>query len=137
MGSYGENRWVHRTIRNSQGQEVGWPSKDKQWSTINVKQQDQIPMFCDSWWYGAQPENEDIPEVVEGGMNHPNANYTNRFCINRHDQAINICYFDNSVRRVYLKALWRQRWHRNFKMDYPLPVWPEWMKHMRGDPDKK
>ena len=50
-------------------------------------------------------------------------NAMNRFCINRHQQAINGVYLDYHVDKIWLKSLWRQKWSKRFDVNAPEPDW--------------
>jgi len=57
-----------------------------------------------------------------------------RFCIDRHQQAINGVFLDYSVSKVWLKQLWRLRWSKAFDINAPLPHWASeapWMKDFK------
>jgi len=59
----------------------------------------------------------------------------NRFCINRHQQGINGIFLDYSVRKIWLKELWRLKWARNFSLSATLPNWEveaPWMASFKG-----
>jgi hypothetical protein len=54
----------------------------------------------------------------------------NRFCINRHQQAINGLFLDYSVREIGLKELWRLKWHKTFNTNVTV-TWPQWMQNFK------
>ena len=87
-----------------------------------------FPLFMDCWFWCAGPEIDDTVPQTEEQRLAPHTDSMNRFVINRHQGAINSIFLDNSVRKIGLKALWKQRWHRSWRMDWPLPDWPEWMQ---------
>ena len=47
-----------------------------------------------------------------------------RFCIDRHNRAINLCYADGRATPVKLEELWSQRWHAKYKFGYQKIVIP-------------
>jgi len=58
-----------------------------------------------------------------------------RFTMDRHSQAINSVYLDYSVRKIWLKSLWKQKWSKRFLLNEPLPDWQTeapWMAHFKG-----
>ena len=60
----------------------------------------------------------------------------NRFCINRHDQAINGIYLDYHVDKIWLKALWNRKWSKRFDLGAPKPDWATeapWMASFKDD----
>ena len=103
------------------------PAKDY-WGNVHVMHPSQVPLFMDSWFWCAGPENDDLPPKYDGEMVTAHTDGMNRICINRHQGTINAIYMDYTVRKVPLKSLWKQRWHRSWRMDWPLPEWPEWMQ---------
>ncbi len=72
----------------------------------------------DSVWVGSWPDRDDIVPndlILGTGMNHSNGLFMGRFCIDRHNKAINIGFVDTRVDRVYLEDLWTLKWHRLFR----------------------
>lgn len=55
----------------------------------------------------------------------------NRFCMNRHSQAINAVFLDYSVRKVWLKEMWRLKWSKRFDTEV-VKEWPDWMAGFKG-----
>jgi hypothetical protein len=45
-----------------------------------------------------------------------------RFCINRHDMAINLAFVGGNVERVDLSDLWAIRWHKTYYRFYNISV---------------
>ncbi len=62
-----------------------------------------------------------------------------RFCIDRHDGAVNSLFLDWSVRKTGLKELWTLKWHQNCETRGPWTKtggvqpedWPAWMRRFR------
>jgi len=84
----------------------------------------------DCWGVGAYLLPTDAPPAYDGDS----VAHMGRFCINRHDRAINMIYLDQSARRLGLKSLWVQKWSRTYPgpshMD--MPWWETeapWMKN--------
>ena len=74
-------------------------------------------------------------QVLDGEQFEPHIDSMNRFCINRHHQAINGIFLDQSVHKVWLKQLWRVKWGRNFDVTWPEPDWASeapWMIAFKG-----
>jgi prepilin-type N-terminal cleavage/methylation domain-containing protein len=122
-GSYGINHWVYKP---GQDPLYGQAAKDY-WRTINVRNVSQIPLFLDCWFWCGGPENDNKPPQTEDDRRTGHRDSMQRFVINRHQGAINGIFLDQTVRKIPLKSLWRQRWHRSWDMSYPLPEWPDWM----------
>jgi len=108
------------------------------WRTPYVSNAASVPLLLDGNWKDAEPCESDEPfptreqMVFEGWT--PNAHEMRRVCIDRHGAYVNACFLDFSAGRIGLKHLWRMPWHREWDMDYPLPVWPEWMQNFE-DPE--
>ncbi len=133
-GSYGVNGWVYQAAEDPL---YGKPAKFF-WNTPNVQGAAQIPLFLDCWFWCGWPDNTDTPPRTENPADWwtGDDNAMNRFCINRHQQAINGVYLDYHVGRIWLKALWRQRWSQRFDVNYPQPNWATqapWMASFKED----
>ena len=125
-GSYGINAWVYNLPPDVQFSHGSRPAKNH-WRIPNVKGVGYIPLFLDCWWYGSHPEPTNQPPEYDGertgGMK--------RFCLNRHDGAVNAVFVDWSVRKLGLKELWKLKWHRSYDINYLAPVWPQWMRRFK------
>jgi prepilin-type N-terminal cleavage/methylation domain-containing protein len=135
-GSYGVNGWVYVNADPS-GSLYGKPAEFF-WKTPNVKLASEIPMFLDCWFWCGWPEHTNTPPAFDGREARipGDENAMNRFCINRHNQAINAVYVDYHVDKIWLKALWRQRWSKRFDVYAPKPDWMSeapWMAHFKDD----
>jgi len=129
-GSYGINHWVYVP-----GQDPLYGQSAKYyWGTVNVKGGHNIPLFMDCWFFCGGPENDDTVPSYDGERFEPHTNSMNRFCINRHQQAINGIFLDYSGRKIWLKELWRVKWAKNFDVTAPPPNWQTeaaWMKDFK------
>ena len=50
--------------------------------------------------------------------------------------AINGVYLDYHVDKIWLKALWRQKWSKRYNVNTPPPDWQieaPWMAHFKDD----
>ena len=103
------------------------------WRRADVKGAGGIPLFFDCQWVDARPREFDTPPDYNGqqwGIDH--YNQMNRICFNRHEGAIGIVFLDCSAKNIGLKSLWKQKWHRLYKLNAEPPVWPDWIE---GFPD--
>jgi prepilin-type N-terminal cleavage/methylation domain-containing protein len=132
-GSYGLNDWVLS----------GWPGissthYDWLWKTPNVKKAAYVPLMLDcSIITYVNPRFDNEPPAYEGDVifqTGPASGEMKRFCVNRHKERTNGVFLDFSVRPVGLKELWVLRWHQDWPIGDPLPVWPDWMEHMKEYP---
>jgi prepilin-type N-terminal cleavage/methylation domain-containing protein len=132
-GSYGVNGWVY--VCGEATTLYGKP-KEEFWKSPNVRGAAQIPLFMDCVFWCGWPEVTDTPPSFSGEHWSGDVDSMQRFVMDRHSQAINGVYLDFSVRKIWLKQLWRQKWHRNYRLDELLPVWETeapWMAHFKGD----
>ncbi|MHC4148718.1 MAG: type II secretion system protein, partial [Planctomycetota bacterium] len=118
IGSYGMNGWLEDPPEVWQGMEPH-PAENF-WKHISVvRGTGNIPMFLDSAWPFAGPDDDNIPPKWDGdmtgpGWEEPELAQMKVFCLNRHDGALNGLFVDCSVRRIGLKELWTLKWHRNY-----------------------
>jgi len=129
-GSYGINGWVYVC-----GQSVlyGKPAEFF-WRTPNVKGGSNIPMFLDCWFWCGWPDDTDTPPRYDGHRLSGDEDSMQRFCINRHQQAINGVFLDFTVRKIWLKQLWRLKWSKRFNINAQPPRWETeapWMKDFK------
>ncbi|HUV65351.1 MAG TPA: type II secretion system protein [Sedimentisphaerales bacterium] len=132
-GSYGINGWVY----NTKTEEVYDKPAQFHWKTNNVKGSSQIPLFLDCGLFVGWPDNVDSVPKVENPGDYPSVyDSMRRFIINRHYQAINGIYLDQSVNKIWLKQLFRQKWSKRFNVNGDQPYWAAeapWMAHFKGD----
>ena len=135
-GSYGINEFL---FNPPPGQETQWgASTTMNWRTKNVKRSSFIPAFADCLWVGGAPHHVDNPPEFEGEWSYSFGDNMKRFCLNRHNEAVNVAMLDWSVRHVRLKGLWKMNWNREYDETGPwtmaggaLPQdWPEWMQFL-------
>jgi hypothetical protein len=128
-GSYGCNGWVYVPGSNP----LYGMSADDFWRTPNVKGASNVPLFLDAWFWDGWPLNGNNPppgdgrEYMGGGGD---GDAMNRFCINRHQQAINGLFLDYTIRKIGLKELWRLKWHKTFNTNVTM-TWPMWMRNFK------
>ncbi len=111
-GSYGLNLWLLPEGQSS----YSFPTQNYYKKYSDTKSD--VPLLGDSVWVGSWPDRDDIVPndlILGTGMNHSNGLFMGRFCIDRHNKAINIGFVDTRVDRVYLEDLWTLKWHRRFK----------------------
>ncbi len=139
--SYGLNCWVY----NPYSGETAIQSRPTEWNwkTIDVRGGDRIPLFADSMWRGGGPfyqngdphSNRIAPPEYDGQWSGA-AHEMKHFCIDRHNESINMAFLDWSIRKVGLKELWTLKWHKEFpingvwtKAGGANPAdWPDWMR---------
>ena len=146
--SYGLNCWVADALPGQteiQNRPTAW-----NWKTPTAKDAGRVPVFADAMWRGGGPTSGHPAEVVSGlgpeRSNPPGSDgqwdgykgEMKHFCINRHNQRINMLFMDWHVREVGLKELWTLKWHRNFNTNGPWTTpnvmprdWPAWMQKFK------
>jgi len=115
VGSYGFNGYLFSNYK------VGNANQDKiQFRKITqIRGSANTPVFYDAMWVDSFPTPGDAtPPDLRGvdpasGTGFPPTN-TGRFCINRHQQAINIVMGDGSAKTVPLADLKKLNWYRNW-----------------------
>ena len=113
-GSYGLNLWLlpENTL---------YPEEKASHFKKYTDASGDVPVLGDSVWVGSWPSHYDtMPKDLTGevgypGYPHQGGRFMGRFCIDRHQNAINIGFVDTHVKRVPLKDLWQQKWHKDFK----------------------
>ena len=133
--SYGLNGWVYNAKESDELRNR--VSIKRCWGELNIKGAENIPLFLDCLHAEGRPFEHDEPPEIEGTMVAFNmsANMT-RFCLNRHNGAVNCLFMDSSISKVGLKRLWLLKWHRNFNTNGPWTKaggitaedWPQWMR---------
>jgi len=121
-GSYGMNGYFYNPAIGT----IGEPKKH--WRGAYIKGAANIPLFLDSNWVDGWPDPTDEPPEFDGQFDWGFSNNMRRYCVNRHNGVVNSLFADYSARKIGLKQLWKLKWHRNYDISYPAPVWPDWMK---------
>ena len=60
-------------------------------------------------------------DLTFGLQRHQKFYFMGRFCVDRHDYAINVGFMDGSARNVRLPDLWKLRWHKTMEPGEPGP----------------
>jgi len=137
--SYGANDWIYdfpAGLPNIQGRPTAW-----NWRTSDVSGGNNIPVFADTMWRGGGPYEKGTggnPPAYDGewaGFNKE----MKHFCIDRHNERINMLFMDWSCRQVGLKELWTLKWHRQYNTaghwtrgGGVMPSdWPQWMRNFK------
>jgi prepilin-type processing-associated H-X9-DG protein len=97
-----------------------------------------IPVLADSVSPGGAPRDDFTfgkPQPTDSGLN----TRSWPFCINRHNEHINVLFLDWSVRKIGLKELWTLKWRPDFDTAGPWTraggikheEWPVWMRNFK------
>jgi prepilin-type N-terminal cleavage/methylation domain-containing protein len=128
-GSYGKNEYVGDYF-DKEASEF--------WRRMDVPGAGNIPVLLGCNFMGGFPEHVDEPPEYNGQWNIADQQI-GRFCLDRHNMAINGVFLDLTVRRILLKELWTLKWHRNFPPNGPWTKvggvqaedWPDWLRAAR------
>jgi prepilin-type N-terminal cleavage/methylation domain-containing protein/prepilin-type processing-associated H-X9-DG protein len=125
--SYAPNAW----IMNPQDGTWGAPDGNYFWGKFaDIRNPSQVPIFLDSKSVDAWPHDIDVPDSEENLGD--GQGYMRAFTLLRHGKSVNGVFADGSSRKVKIKDLWNQKWHRKFKMNNPYAtgtiIMPSWMQ---------
>ncbi|MHC4069964.1 MAG: type II secretion system protein [Planctomycetota bacterium] len=131
FGSYGPNGWIANAVKEDQT--FGWFVEDwtLHWRSFNVQNAGRIPLMLDCSGFDGWPHHTDEPPQYEGEVEDAMVEEVKRFCINRHERAINASFMDCSVRKIGLKELWKLKWNRKCDLSTDDPIWPDWMRQFK------
>ncbi len=109
VGSYGINWYV----TDAKVMIAGSRAADY-WRTPSVTGASDVPVFGDSYWMAALPNNDQSPPPNEGALSGGDSTLSmRRIAINRHGNGkVNWLFMDGTVRYVGLKELWTLKWSK-------------------------
>jgi prepilin-type N-terminal cleavage/methylation domain-containing protein len=106
FGGFGYNNWLEF---DSGGQDKAILKRDV------VTQPGEVPVFGDCTWadsgWVAETDTIPLPEDRQDPHYAPGAGWLKRFCLDRHQDAINLSLMDGHVTRVDVDDLLGFRWH--------------------------
>jgi len=124
-GSYGVNLWATIYVISPTGTIYKPPSSiGVSWGRRLASIQNRVPIFGDCNWVGniaqsidAEPKVAPENYTVETGSRSlaPGGSNIGRYCIDRHNKAINMAFIDGHVETLPLEELWRIKWSKNFE----------------------
>ena len=117
FGGFSYNNWLEFDYG---GQDKAILKRDQ------VKQPAEVPVFGDGIWAdnGWVLETDTIPELQYRQEPHlaPDAGFAKRFCLDRHDDAINMAFLDGHAEyRVDVDDLLKFRWHKKWDKSLITP----------------
>jgi len=125
-GSYGINLWATEYIISPDGLVYNPPSSiGIPWGNRLASIPGRVPFVGDCNWVGNLAQDTD-EGPYNGGSNDytveegpqslaPGWSNVGRYCLDRHNMAINMGFVDGHVEGVPLEELWKLKWHRGFK----------------------
>ena len=120
--TYAINNWVYNWPSSS-----NWSSRA--WKNMGQKRTSVIPIFLEGWRWGGAPDTRSDAAPPDKERKH-NTGF-GRYCIDRHNLAINVCFMDGHIEQIGLKGLWDLKWHKEYDLTAPLPDWPDWMRQAK------
>ena len=124
IASYGLNSWVYNPDTNSiQGRLAIF-----NWRKYGAATQTSVtPLFLDSMWRGGGPNPTNGPPAFNGQFTSYDDEFHN-FAIARHNEGVNVLFFDGSVRYTRAKDLWRLSWNKSYDVNAANNIkFPGWM----------
>lgn len=122
-GAYGLNGWLYSPAGNYASQ---YASAGAAWKYPAVSDTTVIPMATDSCWPDGWPlwtDQRPSADQLVKGVGGDNSNYMRRFCISRHENSVNVVFYDNHADNVRLPQLWALKWTSNWQ-SVTLPTIP-------------
>ena len=123
-GSYGLNEWI---LNYDTDAWATWqdPQRKLYFEThMGIVEPSRTPILGDACWYGGWPKHTD---VLPSNYDWPwsgSGNNMERWCVDRHNGAINVALADGSSKHVAISDLWGLKWNKAFDTDYQRPTYP-------------
>ncbi len=124
--SYGVNDWIYDPPA---GQSIFGKPPSRQWRKLDAaRQPSQTPLMADAMWRGGFFHHTGRPPNVAGTWNGADQEEYH-FSLRRHGKAINVLFFDGSVRHLRVRELWSLPWNREFDVSFAyrangfFPAW--------------
>ena len=129
-GSYAINRWVGGWT-GEYGDNVFNPDTSLGRENIAKSYREQsaaksdVPVFGDAVWVDSVPGYWDLPDSdpVPGNLDDGGSYGIGRFCIDRHDMAVNTVFADTHAEEVDLTDLWTLSWYKEYKPDFDVVLY--------------
>ena len=128
-GSYGINEWAANP-------DVAFWMSEKQWTwrTTLASGGDNIPVFLDCTYVGSavryNQTNLQVSDTDDrsGTWDRDAMQLHN---ITRHGESVDVVFLDCSASKVYIKNLWKLKWHKDFNTAGYPGTWPDWMANFK------
>lgn len=122
-GSYGINGWLLEDV-------YGWFGGDERFyeNPYSIEKPALTPTFADSFWL--ESWSMDVDEMAKSlaelrepsALPHAEGYFMKRFCVDRHELAVNVVFADGHVERIGIVDLWTLQWNRNFEPRYDMEL---------------
>jgi prepilin-type processing-associated H-X9-DG protein len=117
-GSYGINGWFYADKGGAQ-----YCARTVEEGFYGSLEEGMIdsPLFADAAWIDGWPTDRDrVPSNYIDPERGECSTYMGRYCVDRHDFAVNVSFADGHAEKVALPMLWSLRWNKQFDTDlYP------------------
>lgn len=143
QGSYGMNLWLSRNTTTDLNNHLktyyavsfgSLAAATQRLISLPGKDTSNIPLFGDCTWVGAWPDGGNpVPKnlttgsytgVLDPAALDTASDQMSRFCINRHNKAINVVFLDGHAAIVPLAQLWTLKWHNLWVPPANLKILP-------------
>jgi prepilin-type N-terminal cleavage/methylation domain-containing protein len=130
-GCYGINAWVMDDP--DAANYVSWGGDkthgmERIWGRYGDLRAD-IPLLGDAFRMDAWPESGDNPPILKAylkepiSLPHPVGNHMLRYCVDRHNMAINVGFTGGNAEKVGLEDLWKLQWNkRSYSATVIMPI---------------
>lgn len=125
--SYAPNAWIMNTSTKVWGRDAYTANFWGKYEDVTTPAQ--VPLFIDSAWVDVWPLEDDEPRETPstGG-----SGSMKQLTIFRHNKSVNAVFCDGSSRRIDVKDLWAQKWHKTYDTNGPWTQdnapWPDWLR---------
>ncbi|MFI4910225.1 MAG: type II secretion system protein [Sedimentisphaeraceae bacterium JB056] len=129
-GSYGINSWICNPPKDT----VPYGGSGMYWRKRDMRNAANVPVMGGNWFIGGRPLETNSPPEYDGHKNSGSEFEMGRFCLDRHDENIDMLFADGSARKVGLKELWRLKWHPGYNTNVRMPNWSReapWMENFK------
>jgi type II secretory pathway pseudopilin PulG len=115
-GGFGINNWLENPAIVGTGEGGARPSAGFIDRVAIAAEHSRVPVLGDAVWpdQGWPRESDTLPSNFLDPEGTAAAGWMKRFCLDRHDLAVNLSYMDCSARTVKIRNLWAQKWNRLF-----------------------
>lgn len=126
ISSYGMNLWANYiTVPMVQNRK-----REYHWQRLqDVKHTTEVPLFLDAMWRGGGPHYDSENAFQRPQMNGDWKGYDREmmhFAMVRHGNGVNSLFMDGSVRKVKVRDLWSQRWHKGYDTTRSTRMSADW-----------
>lgn len=128
-GSYGLNVWLYNPPLGKVTSELENREPEKHWRGYGaIKAPTRVPMFHDSMWRGAGPDNDNCEAPASNGEWTGYNSEMRHVAMDRHKGGVEMAFVNGAARHVGIKENWVFLWNKTWD---PISIyktsWPGWM----------